>query len=89
MSLQSTMNSPYPAPSPTEDGKAAHQISSVDKPEDTSVLHTVFYREGLNPSPAALETPMGTAIPGIGHEASGGDAKRGAALSGPMSDYKK
>jgi hypothetical protein len=59
-------------PSPTSMPPAKNtQADCVNKPEDTSVLHTVFFQKTdalHDPSPAALASPMGTAIPGIGKQ---------------------
>lgn len=66
------LNSPFqgdmkPAPSPHAMANGNHsEISELNKPEDTSVLSTHFYDETLKYSPAALATPMGTAIPNVG-----------------------
>lgn len=54
-------------PSPHAKGQGAAGVDCIDNPEDTEVLSTVFYQDGLSHSPAALASPMGTAIPGIGH----------------------
>jgi hypothetical protein len=70
--IMSKLTSPFngdvkPAPSPHAKGQGQSGVACVDNPEDTSVLSTVFYQDGLSHSPAALASPMGTAIPGIGH----------------------
>lgn len=50
------------APSPTQGPKASNACPVVGKPEDTSVLHTVFYEDqpGLDAkvSRAKLESPF-------------------------------
>jgi len=70
----STLNGPFsgdvkPAPSPTE--KACgnkFETAALNQPEDTAVLKTIFYAESdaLKGSPAALDTPNGTATSVIG-----------------------
>lgn len=58
-----------PAPSPTEKSCGnKFGVTELNKPEDTSVLKTVFYDESdaLKGSPIALETPNGTATSVIG-----------------------
>jgi len=68
-----SLNSPFhgdvkPAPSPH--AKSADSLRGVETPQlresaDTSVLSTVFYADtdALKWSKAALDSPMGTAIP--------------------------
>lgn len=50
------------APSPTQGPKASNAESCVGKPEDTSVLHTVFYEDQpslkASASRAKLESPF-------------------------------
>jgi hypothetical protein len=56
-----------PPPGPHENASNANTVECVNQPSDTSVLSEKFYEEQLKHSPAALASPMGTAIPGIGH----------------------
>lgn len=56
-----------PPPGPHDNASAANTVECVNQPSDTSVLSEKFYEEQLKGSPAALASPMGTAIPGIGH----------------------
>ena len=54
-------------PSPHEGASGNHyDTAQLNKPEDTEVLSTKMYVNELKPSPAALATPHGTAIPDIG-----------------------
>lgn len=50
------------APSPTQGPKAANACEDLNKPEDTSVLHTVFYVDEpslkASVSKAKLESPF-------------------------------
>ncbi len=70
--LSSTFNCPYPAPSVHEGADGKHNLAVVGKPEDTSVLSTVFFQPNVKGSPASLASPMGTSIPDIGHGFKGG-----------------
>ncbi len=72
MSLNSTFNGDIkPAPSPTAKSCGDHfGVPQLNKPEDTSVLKTVFYDESdslKGAKPAKLETPFETDFrPGVG-----------------------
>lgn len=52
----------------------ANNVPVVGKPATPGCIDFKFYESGpgLNGSPAALATPMGTAIPNIGHAFKGG-----------------
>jgi hypothetical protein len=54
-------------PSAHSNEDSGNTLECINNPYDGSVLGQVLYQKDLKGSPAALATPMGTAIPGIGH----------------------
>jgi hypothetical protein len=71
--MSSPLNTPFKSDPFSPPGAHENEDTSgmapdcVNNPSDVSVLGFVFYQKDLKGSPAALATPMGTAIPGIGH----------------------
>lgn len=65
-----------PAPGTHENADTAGMAPDcVNNPASPAVVGFVFYQKDLHGSPAALATPMGTAIPGIGHSFPGTGSK--------------
>lgn len=56
-----------PAPGAHEQEDSGNTLECINNPYDGSVVGQILYQKDLKGSPAALATPMGTAIPGIGH----------------------
>lgn len=79
--MKSTLSSPFqhdmkPAPSPHSRAgvsQAGNPGCVATPSDDYGVLSAVFYVKtpALEHTPAALNSPMGTAIPGIGHSIRG------------------
>lgn len=81
--MADTLNSPFkrgidntpPNPKAHDGGVYNHHnVPVVGKPATPEVIDFKFYEDGpgLSGSPAALASPMGTAIPNIGHGFKGG-----------------
>lgn len=72
-------------PSPRAGGPARNNVTSVNKPENTSVLHTVFNVDTPNTKHGNyLQSPFESAIPGSNKTGGGNGAKRGTNIETPF-----